>query len=184
MGEKLDEFLGGRVIVKTGDITEEAVDALVNAANATLLGGGGVDGAIHRAGGRQIYQECLKIRETVYPEGLPPGKAVITGGGNLKARFVIHTVGPIYGRNDGQDDRLLAGCYQNSLKLAVEHSLQTVAFPSISTGAFGFPKHEAAPIVSRALTDFLSGDETISQVFLVFFSEADARKFLKHQSFE
>ena len=177
------EFLNGRVIVTVGDITQEDVDAIVNAANSTLLGGGGVDGAIHRAGGATILEECREIRRAQFPNGLPTGKAVITGGGNLKARFVIHTVGPIYGRNPDNQTELLADCYRNSLRLAVENGLQTIAFPSISTGAYSYPRHEAAQIASQAIKEFLDGDEQIKQVRLVFFSQTDAQKFLRHHAF-
>jgi O-acetyl-ADP-ribose deacetylase len=177
------EFLDGRVIVTVGDITEQSTDAIVNAANSTLLGGGGVDGAIHDKGGRVIYNECFEIRRRIYPKGLPTGKAVVTSGGNLKARFVIHTVGPIYGMNQGKDDELLADSYKNSLALAVENNLKTIAFPSISTGAFHFPKHEAAQISSQTIKDFLDSNKKIIEVRLVFFSQSDAQKFLKHQQF-
>src|SRR5688572_22289801 len=117
------EFLNNRVMVKVGDITREQTAAIVNAANSTLLGGGGVDGAIHRAGGMRILEECEKIRREQYPNGLPAGRAVITSGGNLPAPFVIHTVGPVYGMNQGRDAELLADCYRNSLQLAVENNL-------------------------------------------------------------
>jgi O-acetyl-ADP-ribose deacetylase (regulator of RNase III) len=180
----IEEFLSGRVIVTTGDITEQVTDGIVNAANSTLLGGGGVDGAIHRKGGRAIYDECYEIRQTVYPKGLPTGKAVITSGGNLKARFVIHTVGPVFGMNQGKDHELLSDSYKNSLALAVENDLQTIAFPSISTGAFHFPKHEAARISSQTIEDFLALNVQLSEVRLVFFSDADAKMFLKHQIFK
>lgn len=176
------DFLNKRVIVKVGDITEENVAAVVNAANSTLLGGG-VDGAIHQAGGNQILKECREIRRAKYPKGLPTGEAVITSGGKLTARFVIHTVGPVFGRNDGIDAELLANCYKNSLRRAIENNLQTIAFPSISTGAFGYPKPEAARVSSAAIKDFLAENETIEEVRLVFFSETDAQKFLKHQNF-
>ena len=176
------QFVNGRVIVKVGDITNERVDAIVNAANRTLLGGGGVDGAIHSKGGRQILEECTKIRETEYPKGLPTGRAVITSGGDLTAKHVIHTVGPIYGMNQGKDAELLAACYKNSIELAVSHDLRTVAFPSISTGAFGYPKHEAAKIASAAVRESLLKYEVV-EVRLVFFSEPDARIFVKHAVF-
>lgn len=174
------EFLGGRVIVKTGDITVEDTDAIVNAANPTLLGGGGVDGAIHAKGGGAIYDECKLIRDTRYPDGLPTGKAVITTGGNLVARFVIHTVGPIYGRNNGRDAELLADSYRNSLELATEKYLKTIAFPSISTGAYYYPKHEAAKVARKVLTDWLPDNSIIEQIRLVFFSQPDADIFLEH----
>src|ERR1700756_5571358 len=110
--------MGGRIVVKVGDLTREATDAIVNAANSSLMGGGGVDGAIHRAGGPAILEACKRIRETTHPRGLPTGEAVITPGGNLPARFVIHTVGPIFGRHDGAEPSLLAACYENSIALA------------------------------------------------------------------
>ena len=176
-------FLNGRLIVAVGDITEETTDAIVNAANYTLLGGGGVDGAIHAKGGKTIYAECLRLRETVYPKGLPTGKAVITTGGNLASKFVIHTVGPIFGQHGGRESELLADCYKNSLKVAAENLLASISFPSISTGAFHYPKHEAAQISSRAIQEFLSETEKIRQVRLVFFSESDARMFVKHRNF-
>ena len=179
-----ERFLDEKIIVTVGDITEQDTDAIVNAANSTLLGGGGVDGAIHRKGGRQIYDECLNIRQTEYLNGLPTGKAVITSGGNLKARFVIHTVGPVYGMNQGNDHALLSDAYRNSLALAVENELRSIAFPSISTGAFGFPKHEAARVSSRTIQDFLEKNETLRRVRLIFFSEPDAKIFLKHQNFK
>ena len=176
-------FLNDRVIIRVGDITQEDVDVIVNAANWTLLGGGGVDGAIHNAGGEQIYEECKQIRETHYPKGLPTGEAVITSGGNLKAKFVIHTVGPIRGINKQNEAAQLANCYQNSLELAKANNLETIAFPSISTGAYGYPKHEAAPIVAKTIKDFLENDEQIKEIRLVFFAEFDAQKFFKHQIF-
>lgn len=174
------EFLDGRLIVKTGDITEENAEAIVNAANWTLLGGGGVDGAIHRKGGPEILAACKRIREVRYPDGLPTGKAVITTGGNLAARYVIHTVGPIYGQNDGRDAELLADSYRNSLYLAQSESVRSIAFPSISTGAFAFPKHEAAGIVSRIITAELKTSPAEIEIRLVFFSDPDAATFLKH----
>ncbi len=177
------EFLNNCVLVKVGDITRETTDAIVNAANSTLLGGGGVDGAIHDRGGTQILEECRKIRRDTFPDGLPTGEAVITSGGNLKAKFVIHTVGPIYGRNHNNDAELLENCYKNCLSLAARNNLQTIAFPSISTGAYAYPKHEAAKICSGAIKDFLSQNKTIKQIRLVFFSEPDALKFIKHQAF-
>jgi O-acetyl-ADP-ribose deacetylase (regulator of RNase III) len=176
-------FLDGRVIIRAGDITQERVDAIVNAANAALLGGGGVDGAIHRAGGEKIHQECQQIRRTTYPKGLPTGQAVITSGGDLKARFVIHTVGPVYGQENGKEAQLLADCYRNSLALALTKNIIALAFPAISTGAFGYPRHEAARISSQAIKDFLATDTQIKEVRLVFFAHQDARKFIKHQVF-
>ncbi|HEX8288103.1 MAG TPA: O-acetyl-ADP-ribose deacetylase [Pyrinomonadaceae bacterium] len=178
-----NRFLNGRVVVKIGDITDEKTDAIVNAANSTLLGGGGVDGAIHKKGGVQILEECREIRRTLYPKGLATGKAVLTGGGNLPARRVIHTVGPIYGMNGNKDAELLVACYVNSLILAVENNLRTIAFPSISTGAYGYPKHDAAKVSSAAIREFLSKTAAIDEIILVFFSESDAKIYLKHQVF-
>lgn len=177
------EFLDSRVVVKIGDITQEETDAIVNAANSTLLGGGGVDGAIHNRGGEQILEECRAIRRNEFPKGLPTGEAVITGGGNLAANFVIHTVGPIYGMNRGRDAELLAACYMNCLLLATANNLKSVAFPSISTGAFAYPKHEAAKISSSAIKIFLSQNSIIEKINLVFFDQSDALKFIKHQDF-
>jgi len=179
----LQSFLAGRVSVVVGDITRQDVTAIVNAANSTLLGGGGVDGAIHRAGGPEILKACQEIRRTVYPDGLPTGQAVITTGGNLPASYVIHTVGPIYGRDPEREAELLAACYQNSLLLANQHSLSSVAFPSISTGAYGYPKPEAAKVASAAIKNFLAADEQIQEVRLVFFQQGDARVFLDYQEF-
>ena len=132
-------FLDDRLIVKTGDITEESVDAVVNAANLTLFGGGGVDGAIHARGGPAILEECRLIRETTLPKGLPTGEAVITTAGDLPARYVIHTVGPIYGQNNGRDAELLASSYKNSILLARKNGLASIAFPAISTGYLTIP---------------------------------------------
>jgi len=178
-----ESFLDGRVLVMIGDITRQDVTAIVNAANSTLLGGGGVDGAIHRAGGPEILKECREIRKTIYPDGLPTGQAVITTGGNLPAKHVIHTVGPIYGREHKREAELLAACYQNSLLLARQHGASSIAFPSISTGAFGYPKPEAAKISSATIKAFLTADEEIQQVRLVFFQPGDARVFREYHEF-
>ena len=176
--------MGGRVRVEVCDITRQEVAAVVNAANSTLLGGGGVDGAIHRAGGPAILEECREIRRTQYPGGLPAGEAVITTGGLLPARFVIHTVGPIYGRAGGREAELLAACYRNSLALAASRELESVAFPSISTGAYGYPREEAAAVASRSIAEFLGVDGTVGEVRLVFFSEGDMRVFLRNHKFD
>lgn len=177
------KFLDGRVRVVVGDITKQDTDAIVNAANSSLLGGGGVDGAIHRAGGPQILEECREIRRTRFPEGLPSGEAVITSGGRLRALYVIHTVGPIYGNQGGKEAELLANCYHNSLTLAVEKNLASVAFPSISTGVYGYPRTEAAEISSRTIENFLSKDRQLTEVRLVFFVVEDAQTFLANQKF-
>jgi len=161
--------LPDRLVVKTGDLTREDVDAIVNAANSSLMGGGGVDGAIHRAGGPAILAECKRIHETQYPNGLPTGEAVITGGGKLKARHVIHTVGPVYGQHGGKEPQLLAACYGNAIALAAKHGLATIAFPAISTGVYGYPKGEAAEVARDAVTRALSRNPSIKEVRLVFF---------------
>ncbi len=176
-------FLDGRVRVVVGDLTKQDTEAIVNAANSSLLGGGGVDGAIHRAGGPEILEECREIRRTRFPGGLPTGEAVVTTGGKLPALFVIHTVGPIYGENDGRDAELLANCYHNSLTLAVEKNLTSVAFPAISTGVFGYPLAEAAEVASKTIENFLANDRQLQEVRLVFFKERDAETFLQNQKF-
>ena len=175
-------FLDGRVTVKVGDLTLEDVDAIVNAANSTLLGGGGVDGAIHVAGGSAILEECREIRRTQYPDGLPTGQAVITTGGRLLARYVIHTVGPIYGIDPVREEELLAGCYSNSIELAAENALRSIAFPSISTGAYSYPRDRAATISSAAVRDSIEKGR-IDEVRLVFHSENDMKLFLDNHRF-
>jgi O-acetyl-ADP-ribose deacetylase (regulator of RNase III) len=179
-----ESFLDGRVRVLTGDITGQSVGAIVNAANSTLMGGAGVDGAIHRAGGATILEECREIRRTRFPDGLPTGEAVITGGGLLAARYVIHTVGPIYGHHGGREAELLAACYQNSLGLAAEQGIASVAFPAISTGAYGYPRAEAAEVASLAIADFLKDESSIKEVRLVFFKPDDARVFLSNHKLD
>src|SRR5438445_8132059 len=176
-------LLSGRVLVIVADITKQEVDAIVNAANSSLLGGGGVDGAIHRAGGPEILAECREIRRTRFPEGLPTGEAVITTGGKLAALYVIHTVGPIYGEHGGREAELLANCYHNSLTLAVERNLTSIAFPAISTGVFGYPLAKAAEVSSKTIENFLSTDRQLKEVRLVFFQDRDAKIFREHQKF-
>ena len=184
MTQENKTFLDRRVVVVVGDITRQDVDAIVNAANSTLLGGGGVDGAIHDAGGPAILEACREIRRTEYPHGLPTGEAVITTAGNLPARYVIHTVGPIYGQHGGREAQLLTACYQNSLRLAADLSLSSIAFPAISTGVFGYPASEAAAVSSAAIAEFLSADETLREVRLIFFQPRDADAFLKNHVFK
>ncbi|MEW6102310.1 MAG: O-acetyl-ADP-ribose deacetylase [bacterium] len=152
-----------------GDITEQDTDAIVNAANSFLLGGGGVDGAIHRRGGGKILEECREIIKKI--GHLETGKVVITSGGNLKARFVIHTVGPIWRGGKNREESLLRSCYQESLKLALENNLKTIAFPSISTGAYGYPKELAAPVAIKAVSDFLKENKGIEEVRFVLFDK-------------
>jgi O-acetyl-ADP-ribose deacetylase len=153
-----------------GDLTQERVDAIVNAANSGLLGGGGVDGAIHRAGGPAILEECRALRARLGP--LPPGQAVLTTGGLLAARHVIHTVGPIWEGGGRGEPEVLARCYHSSLALAREHGLASVAFPSISTGAYGYPIEEAAPVALGAIRDALAAGG-VTLVRCVLFSAAD-----------
>jgi O-acetyl-ADP-ribose deacetylase (regulator of RNase III) len=156
-----------RVTFVQGDITEQDVDAIVNAANHTLLGGGGVDGAIHRRGGPEILAECQKIREERYPDGLPTGQAVATKAGRLKARWVIHTVGPTYAESKDKS-QLLADCFHNSLKIADELGAATVAFPAISTGVYRWPVDDAARIALHAVR---SSDARVDEVRFVLFDQ-------------
>jgi O-acetyl-ADP-ribose deacetylase (regulator of RNase III) len=179
----MQSFLKGRVNVLVGDITGQHVDAVVNAANSSLRGGGGVDGAIHRAGGPAILAACEELRRTQFPGGLPTGEAVITTGGNLPARYVIHTVGPIKGSHGDRDAVLLAACYRNCLEVAVRNSCASVAFPAISTGIYGYPMDEAAAVSSEAIAEFLAANTLLKEVRLVFFSERDAAVFLRFHSF-
>lgn len=153
-----------------GDITEQATDAIVNAANSSLMGGGGVDGAIHRAGGPSILAQCKEIVAQQGP--CPTGQAVITAAGNLKARFVIHTVGPVWRGGDNNEDELLARAYRNSLALAREHDIETIAFPSISTGAYRFAIDRAAEIALRTVARF-ADTHRFREVRFVLFSRAD-----------
>ncbi len=149
-----------------GDITQQDTDTIVNAANSSLLGGGGVDGAIHRAGGPQILEECRKIG------GCPPGEARITAGGRLKARYVIHTVGPVYHGGQRGEPETLANAYRNSLALATQHRIKSVAFPSISTGAYGYPIDKAAAIALRTVIDYLQAHPEIELVRFVLFGQS------------
>jgi len=157
------------IVLLEGDLTTQEVDAIVNAANGSLLGGGGVDGAIHRAGGPSILAECGEIRRTTFPDGLPTGHAVATGGGTLPARWVIHTVGPVYaGSADPAGE--LAGCHSESLRVADELGARTVAFPAISTGVFGYPVEEAAGVAVGAVRDAVTEVEEVR--FVLFGREA------------
>jgi O-acetyl-ADP-ribose deacetylase (regulator of RNase III) len=163
--------VGMRIVLLVGDITTQEVDAIVNAAKPSLLGGGGVDGAIHRAGGPAILAECREIRATLYPRGLPTGQAVSTTGGNLKAAHVIHTVGPVYGwpKDDAEDQRsTLRSCYTESLAQADTLGARTVAFPLISAGVYGWPKDDA---VRQALTVLTRAQTAVQEVRMVFFDD-------------
>jgi len=175
------EFQVGKAVLQIirGDITEIEADAIVNAANSSLMGGGGVDGAIHRKGGPRILEECKRIRETEWPDGLPTGKAVITSGGNLKAKHVIHTVGPVWLGGFHVEEELLKQAYRNSLKLAVAKGLKVVAFPSISTGAYGYPVGEASRVALNTVKDFLEKEDKLERVILVLFSESDLQLYLE-----
>lgn len=154
------------ISTKTGDITKEKVCAIVNAANSSIMGGGGVDGAIHRAGGPIILEACEKIRKTQYPNGLPTGEAVATQAGDLPAQYVIHTVGPIYHQCKDKCASLLASCYTNALKLADELGCKDIAFPAISTGIYGYPKEAAAKIAYKSVNEYLSGRQDMKAIFI------------------
>ncbi|MEM9676181.1 MAG: O-acetyl-ADP-ribose deacetylase [Bacteroidota bacterium] len=164
-----------KISLHSGDITETVVDAVVNAANSSLLGGGGVDGAIHRKGGPAILEECRKIRAR--QGGCPTGEAVITTAGKLLATYVIHTVGPVWQGGNNDQDRLLRNCYRNSLKLAQEQGIKTIAFPNISTGIYGFPKEQAARIAVDEVQRFSS--EVVEEVRFVCY---DGENFRLYQS--
>ena len=155
-----------------GDITEIQVDAIVNAANTSLLGGGGVDGAIHRKGGRKILEECIKIRNR--QGGCKVGESVITTAGNLPSKFVIHTVGPVWNGGNNNEEILLSLAYENSLKLALENDICTIAFPNISTGIYHFPKHKAAEIAIKTINNFI---ETTDKIQLILFICFDKENF-------
>jgi O-acetyl-ADP-ribose deacetylase len=175
------EFKVGKATLELikGDITDVEADAIVNAANSTLLGGGGVDGAIHRKGGPKILEECKLIRATEWPDGLPTGKAVMTSGGNLKAKHVIHTVGPVWLGGFHVEAELLKQAYRNTLKLAVSKGLRTIAFPSISTGAFGYPIEEASRVALGTVKAFLENEDKLEKVIFVLFSDKAFEVFLK-----
>ena len=158
-----------KIELLTGDITKVTVDAIVNAANSSLLGGGGVDGAIHRAGGKSILEECRKI--VARQGGCKTGEAVITTAGNLPAKFVIHTVGPVWNGGTKNEALMLASCYRNALELAVDNDCKTIAFPNISTGIYRFPKQEAARIAVKTVADFLSTTTQIEKVIFVCFDQ-------------
>jgi len=177
MGELSEIKVGkARIGLVQGDITKQETDAIVNAANSGLMGGGGVDGAIHRAGGPAILEECKKIIARI--GRLPTGKAVLTSGGNLRARYVIHTVGPVWHGGNRGEAELLASSYNESLKLAAEHKLKSVAFPSISTGAYGYPVPEAAEVALSTVTSFLQDESTsLEKIIFVLYDFGSYRTY-------
>ncbi|HEX6262486.1 MAG TPA: O-acetyl-ADP-ribose deacetylase [Actinomycetota bacterium] len=162
-----------RITLAQGDLTEQELDAIVNAANSSLMGGGGVDGAIHRKGGPAIFEACKRIRAETYPNGLPTGQAVATPAGNLPARWVIHTVGPVYAKSEDRSE-LLASCHTESLRVADELGARTVGFPAISTGVYGYPVEEAAPVAIAAVRE---ADTQVDEVRFVLFDVATYRAF-------
>ncbi|MFX4262219.1 O-acetyl-ADP-ribose deacetylase [Pelotomaculum propionicicum] len=172
----MEAFIGKTLIkLIMGDITRQETEAIVNAANSGLLGGGGVDGAIHRAGGPQILAECKEIRAR---QGtLPTGRAVITSGGRLKARYVIHTVGPVWSGGKRGEDELLRSAYRSSLTLAREKGIRSVSFPSVSTGIYSFPVDRAARIALREVRDFVSSNPVFEEVRFVLFSAPVLKEF-------
>jgi O-acetyl-ADP-ribose deacetylase (regulator of RNase III) len=169
-----------KVSVIIGDITQQKVDAVVNAANPELTGGSGVNGAIHKAGGAEIYRFCKELRATKYPDGLPAGQSAITPGGKLTSKWIIHTVGPMYGQHEGKEAVLLASCYRTALELAESRKLESIAFPAISTGVYGYPPEEAAKVASQAVQSSLHGLKSIQEIRFVFFSERELKIFKKN----
>ncbi|MBN1199717.1 MAG: O-acetyl-ADP-ribose deacetylase [Bacteroidales bacterium] len=165
-----------QIQVIRGDITQLSVDAIVNAANSSLMGGGGVDGAIHRAGGPAILKECKQIIARI--GRLPAGEAVITTGGNLPSRYVIHTVGPVWKGGRNQEAAILSAAYRNCLKLAVKHHIKQIAFPNISTGIYGFPKDQAARIALKTVKEFCISGEFPEEALFVCFDEENYSLYL------
>lgn len=176
-----DEIHNGKakICLVQGDITEQNTDAIVNAANSALMGGGGVDGTIHRRGGPKIQEECKRIRATEWLDGLPTGRAVITSGGKLKAKYVIHTVGPVWRGGIHGEPELLAEAYLNSLRLAVSERLKTMAFPSISTGAYRYPIEKASRIALTTVKEFLEREDKLDKVVFVLFTRHDLEIYKK-----
>lgn len=162
-----------KIEIVHGDITSLNIDAIVNAANSTLHGGGGVDGAIHRAAGPRLLDECKTLG------GCPTGEAKITNGYNLKAKYVLHTVGPIWYGGNKSEDIFLENCYKNSLKLAVENNISSIAFPSISTGVYNFPFKRASHLALKSTISFLNQDETLNKIIFICFSERDYKEYLQ-----
>jgi O-acetyl-ADP-ribose deacetylase (regulator of RNase III) len=174
-------FANGKTLELHGpaDITKETTEAIVNAANSSLLGGGGVDGAIHRAGGSSILEECKRIVARMKTGTLPAGKAVITTGGRLPAKYVIHTVGPVYRGGQQREAGTLASCYRESIRTADDHGVRSLAFPSVSTGVFGYPVHEAAAIAVRTIVEVLPPCAHVEHVRFVLFDIATCRAYVQ-----
>ena len=172
-------LMDGKLIIAVGDITQYKGDAIVNAANSSLLGGGGVDGAIHRAAGTILLEECKKMRMTLYKDGLSPGSAVATKAGNLDCRIIIHTVGPVWKNGNAGEPQILESCYNECLRIALDSKCKDIAFPAIATGIYGFPKEKSAIIVKRLITKFFEEHLLPEKITLVFFTKNDADIFLK-----
>jgi O-acetyl-ADP-ribose deacetylase len=172
-------FANGKTLelASPADITKETTEAIVNAANSSLLGGGGVDGAIHRAGGPSILQECKRIVAKI--GRLPAGKAVMTTAGRLPAKYVIHTVGPVYGGGKQHEAETLASCYRESVRLADDHGIRSLAFPAISTGAYGYPVHEAAEVAVKTIVEALPPCTHVEQVRLVLFDVSTCQAYVR-----
>lgn len=171
------QYSKSKIKLIKGDITKIEVDAIVNAANSSLLGGGGVDGAIHKAGGREILEQCMLIRSE--QGGCKTGEAVITTGGKLYAKYVIHTVGPVWNGGKNREEELLSNCYRNSLIIAIKNKVKTIAFPSISTGVYRFPKTLAAKVAVSEVKSFLEKDSNIEEVIFVCFDSEIYDIYLK-----
>jgi O-acetyl-ADP-ribose deacetylase (regulator of RNase III) len=180
MSQKEFRIAETKIILIKGDITEVATDAIVNAANSSLMGGGGVDGDIHRKGGAKILEECKLIRAVDWPEGLPTGKAVVTSGGDLKAKYVIHSVGPVWQGGSNHEPELLADAYRNSLELALSKTIRSIAFPSISTGAYRYPIDDASKIALTTVKGFLESKDDLDEVVFVLFTEHDFEVYGKN----
>ncbi len=163
----------------TGDISQIHVDAIVNAANSSLLGGGGVDGAIHQAAGPTLYAACRQIREQSLPAGLPPGEVVSTHAGRLPAEYVIHTVGPVWSGGDQEESLILASCYEQAIIEAQRLGCRSIAFPSISTGVYRFPKKQATEIAWRVVYEYIQHTDAPMKIYLIFFTKHDEKIFLQ-----